>query len=135
MIAALIFVVSAAAFLQFFVSYCRSILESTRTVNLSDRVRQIAGIVNGRIAAADFERVLRLVHLCPGQCDDLTEIRAVTAYYRLLNAFYKLASPAIPKAAAWAEQECSICSYFAVVALERRIVYSHNLVAQQSNEL
>ena len=134
MIASLIFVVSAVAFLQFFVLYCRSILESSRTVNLSDRVRQIAGIVNGGIAAADFERLLRLVRLCPGQCDDLTEIRAVTAYYRLLHAFRRLASPAIPKAAAWAEQECSSCSYFAVVALERRIAYSHNLIARQSNE-
>ena len=41
MIAALIFVISFAALLQFFVLHCRSILAYSRRVELSDRVREV----------------------------------------------------------------------------------------------
>jgi hypothetical protein len=77
MIAALICVVSAAIFLQFFVSYCRSILASSRNIALSDRVREVTGIADQEVGADDFKRLLQLVRLCPERGDDQSEIRAV----------------------------------------------------------
>jgi len=131
MIAALICVISLAAFLQFFVSYCRSILASRRKVELSDRVREVTGIANENVGADDFDRLLQLVRLCPERADDQAEIRAVGTYYGLLYFVGRLTRPVIPSVAAWVEQERRSCSYFAAVALDRRISYSRDLFSQQ----
>jgi hypothetical protein len=131
MIAALICVISLAAFLQFFVSYCRSILASSRKVELSSRVREVTGIANQNVAADDFQRLLQLVRLCPERGDDQTEIRAVGTYYGLLYILGRAAQPLIPSVSSWAEQERQSCSYFAAVALDRRISYSRDLFTQQ----
>ncbi|MGB0036987.1 MAG: hypothetical protein WBP79_16075 [Candidatus Acidiferrales bacterium] len=131
MIAALICVISIAAFLQFFVSYCRSVLASSRKVELSARVREVTGIASQNVGAEDFARLLQLVHLCPERGDDQTEIRAVGTYYSLLHFLDRVSRPMIPGLAAWTEQERQSCSYFAAVALDRRISYSRDLFTQQ----
>jgi hypothetical protein len=131
MIAALICVISLAAFLQFFVSYCRSILASSRKVELSDRVREVTGIASENVGADDFDRLLQLVRLCPERADDQAEIRAVGTYYGLLYFVGRLTRPLVPSVAAWVERERRSCSYFAAVALDRRISYSRDLFSQQ----
>lgn len=131
MMAALICVISLVAFLQFFVSYCRSILASSRKVQLSDRVCEVAGIAGKDIAAEDFQRLLQLVRLCPERGDDRTEIRAVGTYYGFLHVIGRSCGAMIPSVAAWSERERQNCSYFAAVALDRRISYSRDLLTQQ----
>jgi hypothetical protein len=131
MIASVIFVFSIAAFLQFFIWHCRSILASSRRVELSDRVREVTGIQSPSFGAEDFRRLVQLVRLCPERGDDQGEIRAVGTYYSLLNILGHLARPTVPRVAAWAEQERENCSYFAAVALDRRISYSRDLFTQQ----
>src|SRR5215470_4819900 len=131
MIAALICVISVAAFLQFFVSYCRSILASTRNVDLSDRVREATGISDQTVGAEDFARLLQLVRLCPERGEDQNEIRAVWTYYGLMESLNRVARPIFPGVAAWAQQERRSCSHFAAVALDRRISYSRDLFTQQ----
>jgi len=131
MIAALICVLSLATCLQFFVLYCRSILASTRKVELSSRVREVTGIASQNVGADDFQRLLELVRMCPERADDQTEIRAVGTYYGLLYFLGLLTRPVIPSVAAWVEQERRSCSYFAAVALDRRISYSRDLFSQQ----
>ena len=131
MIAALICVISVAAFLQFFVSYCRSILASSRNIVLSDRVREVTGIANQDVHADDFNRLLQLVRLCPERGDDQSEIRAVGTYYGLLAVLHRVSGPVAPGVAAWVQQERKSCSYFAAVALDRRISYSRDLFTQQ----
>lgn len=135
MIAALICVVSLAILLQFFASYCRSILASTGKVELSERVREVAGMGRGTVAAGDFDRFLQLVHLCPEHEADQAELRAVGVYYSLLHVLGRVSSVLIPGVAAWAERECQSCSYFAAVALDRRISYNRGLFAEQANGL
>jgi hypothetical protein len=130
-VAAIICVFSIAAFLQFFVWHCRSILASSRRVELSERVREVAGVDSRNFNAEDFHRLLQLVRLCPERGDDRGEIRAVGTYYGLLNILGRLARPTAPPIAAWAEQERESCSYFAAVALDRRISYSRDLFTQQ----
>ena len=134
MIASLICVISVATFLQFFVSYCRSALATSRKVHLSDHVQEITGIAGANVAGADFPRLVQLVRLCPEQGDDQTEIRAVGAYYVLLNVVGRIARFAIPRLADWTEQERQSCSYFAAVALDRRISYSRGLYSQHLAE-
>jgi hypothetical protein len=131
MAAALICVISVAVFLQFFVSYCRSVLTVSRKVELSDRVREVSGIANRNIGADDFARLVQLVRLCPEQGDDATEIRAVGTYYGLLRMVKYLSTFLIPALGPWTERECESCSHFAAVALDRRISYSRDLFTQQ----
>ncbi|MGA8142789.1 MAG: hypothetical protein WB987_02740 [Candidatus Acidiferrales bacterium] len=131
MAAAFICVISIAVFLQFFVSYCRSILAVSQKVELSERVREVSGIEARTIGAEDFPRLVQLVRLCPERGDDQTEIRAVGTYYGLLRVIKKISAFVIPRIAAWTERERQNCSHFAAVALDRRISYSRDLFTQQ----
>lgn len=134
MIAALIFVISIALLLQFFASYCRSLLASSRKVELSDRVRELTGVADGGFAPDDFHRLLQLLRLCPESGDDRTEIRAVGTYYGMLKMVRRVAQAPMPSVAAWTELERRNCSYFAAVALDRRILSSRDLFTQQLSD-
>jgi hypothetical protein len=131
MIAALIFVISLVALLQFFVLHCRSILAYSRRVELSERIRELTGLSSKDVSAGDFERLLQLVRLCPERGDDGQEIRVVGAYYSLLDILGRVTHSIVPSVNAWTESERRGCSYFAAVALDRRISYSRDLFTQQ----
>jgi len=131
MAAAFICVISIAVFLQFFVSYCRSILAVSGKVELSERVREVSGITNRSVGADDFSRLVQLVRLCPERGDDQADIRAVGTYYGLLRVMKRISAFVIPRVATWAERERQGCSHFAAVALDRRISYSRDLFTQQ----
>ncbi len=131
MIAALILAVSVAALLQFFVSYCRSVIAAYSKQELSEHGREVTGIQNRHARGEDFHRLVQLVGLCPGTRDDRNDIRAVRAYYSLLRLVGSVFRNWAPPAAFWAERERQSCAYFAAVALDRRILYSRGLMAQQ----
>ena len=134
MMAALICIVSLAVFAQFFVWYCRSILAPSRQVALSERVREVTGIANQEVAPDDFNRLLQLVRLCPERGDDRSEIRAGGTYYWFLDMLKRISVVAGPRIAQWADHERRDCSYFAAVALDRRISYSRDLFTQQISD-
>jgi hypothetical protein len=131
MIAALIFVISLATLLQFFVLHCRSVVASSRRFELSDRVREVTGLSAQVLAANDFEHLLQLVRLCPERADDRQDIRVVGAYYNLLDILERITHSRMPTVAAWAQTERRGCSYFAAVVLDQRISYSRDLFTQQ----
>lgn len=131
MIAALIFVISVAALLQFFVLHCRSILAYSRGVKLSDHIREVTGMTGQDVSAEDFDRLVQLARLCPEHGNDRKEIRAVGFYYVLLNFVGRATRSLVPSVASWVENERRGCSYFAAVALDRRISYSRDLFSQQ----
>lgn len=135
MIAAFICALSLGILLQFLVSYCRSILAASGKIEISERVREVAGIERRSIVAGDFERFLQLVHLCPECKTDQTELRAVGVYYSLLHVLGRVSSLLVPRVAAWTEKERQHCSHFAAVALDRRISHNRGLFAQQVNGL
>jgi len=136
MIPALILVISVAALLQFFVSYCRSLVASCCGVDLSSEVRELTGIQHRSAHAEEFPRLMLLVGLCPERGDDRFEVRAIRGYYRLLSLLRAVLRRLVPSGANWAESERNACAYFAVVALDRRIAYNRDLMAQQiSNSL
>ncbi|HVB85616.1 MAG TPA: hypothetical protein VNK23_02995 [Candidatus Dormibacteraeota bacterium] len=135
MIAALIFVASVAAFFQFLVSYCHSVVAAFGKIELSPRVREVAGMGNREAAVDDFARFLQLLHLCPEHNADRLEIRAVKIYYALLRAVARASHLFIPSVEAWADRERVGCSHFAAVALDRRMEFSRDLFARQASVL
>ena len=132
MMPAIILIVSLAALLQFFVSYCRSLIAASAKQPLSAEVKDVAGI-SRTASGEDFLRVVQLLQLCPVRSQDRGEIRAVDAYFRLLNFLRSTLGKAVPSLLSWTEVERAQCAYFAAVALERRIAFNRDLLAQQMN--
>jgi len=131
MIAALIFGVSFTALLQFFVSYCRSILSASRGRELSQQTRELTGIAGGGVNGEEFRRLMQLVLLCPEHGDDAQAMTAVRIYYSILGILRDLAGRASKGLSSWLALEQGSCAYFAAVALDRRIAFSRELMAQQ----
>ena len=130
-VAVLICVISIALLLQFFVSYCRSVIASSCKASLSDRVCEVAGIQDQKLRGDEFSRLVQLLHLCPGRGDDRGDLRIVATYYALLAAAKAILRPISSAISRWVESERESCSYFAAVVLDRRISYSRELLAQQ----
>ncbi|HLZ91426.1 MAG TPA: hypothetical protein VKQ28_06900 [Candidatus Acidoferrum sp.] len=128
--ATLIFLLSSAALLQFFVSYCRSLIAACIKQPLSAEVRDVTGIPS-TASAADFARVIQLLDLCPERPEERGRIRAINTYFWLLNVVRATLARAIPSLVAWTDMERGQCTYFAAVTLDRRIAFSRDMLAQQ----
>jgi hypothetical protein len=131
MIAALILAFSSVALLQFFISYCRSVIAASTARPLSEQVWEVTGIKGREIRGEEFERLVQLTSLCPDPGTDHTGITAVRAYFRMVSFVRTALRGAMPSIVAWTEAELSGCAHFAAVALDRRISHSRNLMAQQ----
>ena len=131
MAAALIFVFSMATLLMFFVSYCRSMTASSSRHVLSEEVRDVTGI-HSTASGRDYARVVQILQLCPELPDDRTGLQAVGVYFSLLSFARKMLASLLPSVRSWTDREQASCAYFAAVALDRRIAYSRELLAQQS---
>jgi len=123
MIASLVFIFCLCALGQFAVAYCRTLLLAYNKVELSTRVREVAG-VSESVAASDFDRLLQLVRLAPPLADDSAEIRAVRMYHWLASIAAALVSPFSREASDWFQAELERCSHFAAVTLDRRLAVS-----------
>jgi|HubBroStandDraft_5_1064220.scaffolds.fasta_scaffold873612_1 hypothetical protein len=134
LIAGIIAAASLVALLPLFVSYCGTALSSARSEPLSERVSTLIGSRDGELAAQDFERVLQLVRLCPEHEPDRAGVRAVTIYYRALQAGGRLCGRLSPSFADWTKRECGDCTHFAAVVLGRCISSSHSLFTQQVSD-
>ena len=128
--ATLIFILSALALLQFFISYCRSLIAGCIKQPLSAEVRDVTGIPN-TTAGEDFARVIQLLDLCPERPEERGRIRAINLYFRLLNVISSTVARIVPSLKAWTEMERGHCTYFAAVTLDRRIAFSRDMLAQQ----
>ncbi len=133
MIAFLIFVISFLTLLQFFVSYCRSLIAESREHVLSEQAREICGLTPRAESGNQFRRLVQLLALCPDPGGDGGKMMAMNGYFRLLGVARRLSQRVIPSAASWIESECGGCAYVAAVALDRRIAYNRMLMAQQSS--
>jgi hypothetical protein len=130
MMAALILVASLVALLQFFVSYCRSLIAASMKHPLSPEVQDVTGIT-GVAAGEDYARVVQLLQLCPDRPEDRGGMKAVGAYFGLLGLLRSTVARLVPAWAAWTDSERAQCTYFAAVTLDRRIAFSRDLFAQQ----
>jgi hypothetical protein len=126
----MIFALSVATLLMFFVSYCRSLTASSSRHLLSREVRDVTGIA-AVPSGKDFIRVTQLLQLCPERPEDRTGLQAVGIYFRLLNVVQESLARIIPSLRAWTEHELAGCTSFAVVVLDRRIAFSREILAKQ----
>jgi hypothetical protein len=130
MMPAFIFVCSVTLLLQFFVSYCRSIIAASARQPLSREVQDVTGIQKAA-SGEDYSRVIQLLHLCPENPSDRTRLQAVGAYFGMLNFLRSTVASLKPSWKAWTDLERAHCAYFAAVALDRRIAFSRDMLAQQ----
>jgi hypothetical protein len=131
MITALILVFSSVACLQFFISYCRSVIAASRAFPLSEQVWEVTGIKGRELRGEEFERLVQLSSLCPDSGTDHSAIAAVGAYFRMVRFVDARLRGVIPGIVSWTQAELSGCAHFAAVALDRRISHSRDLMAQQ----
>lgn len=127
----LILAFSCVALLQFFISYCRSVIAASTARPLSEQVREVTGIQDRQIRSDEFNHLLRLTSLCPDSGADRTAITAVRAYFRMVCLVRAALRGVIPGIVSWTESELSGCAHFAAVALDRRISHSRDLMARQ----
>jgi hypothetical protein len=130
MMAGIILVCSVVLFLQFFVFYCRSLIAVSSKQALSPEVKDVTGIQR-TASGEDFQRVMQLLQLCPERREDRNGIQAISTYFRLLNFLRSTVARLVPSMRVWTETERGQCAYFAAVALERRISFSRDMLAQQ----
>jgi hypothetical protein len=131
MMAALIFLVSLATLFMFFVSYCRSMMASAAQHELSEEVRDVTGIKQVA-SAGDYDRVVQLLQLCPEHPNDRTGLGAVDLYFSCLRVGQQIFRSIFPSMGSWTAHEQANCAYFAAVALDRRIAFNREMLAQQS---
>ncbi len=131
MIAILIFGISVLTLLQFFVSYCHSLIAESRGCELSEQGREISGITSHSVRGDQFGRLLQLIALCPEPGGDNRQVRAVALYFGLLGLVRMLFGWIEPAVARWIESERGGCAYVAAVMLDRRIANNRVLMAQQ----
>jgi hypothetical protein len=130
MMAAIILVCSVIFLLQFFVSYCRSLITTSAKEPLSEEVQDVTGISRNP-SGDDFSRVVQLLRLCPERPEERGEIKAIGAYFRALGILRASVARIIPSVENWMDVERGQCTHFAAVVLGRRIAFSRNMLAQQ----
>jgi hypothetical protein len=117
-----ILVFGAAALMQFSVAYCRTLLMTYEKVELSTKAREVIGLNGVAIEPNAFHRLMVIVRLAPDPGDDGMEIRTVGLYYQIARLAGWLASPLSNRVSTWFEKELERYSYFAAVALDRRLM-------------
>lgn len=135
MITGLILTFSTVACLQFFVSYCRSVIAASGAHSLSEQVWEVTGIKDREIRGEEFERLVQLTSLCPDTGTDHRGIVAVSAYFGMVRFVNKKLRGVIPSITSWTDAELSGCAHFAAVVLDRRISHSRDMMAQQYSSL
>jgi hypothetical protein len=130
MMAAVILACSIIFLLQFFISYCRSLIASSVREPLSQEVQDVTGMARPA-TEEEFARVVQLSQLCPERPEERGEISLIRAYFRMLGVIRSTAARIVPSLERWTSSERGQCTHFVAVVLGRRIAFSRNLFAQQ----
>jgi len=130
MMAAFILACSIVFLLQFFISYCRSLIAASAREQLSQEVQEVTGLKQPA-TEEEFARVVQLLQLCPERPEERGEINLIRTYFRMLGVVRVTIARIVPSLERWASAERSQCTHFVAVVLGRRIAFSRNLFAQQ----
>ncbi|MFY9689930.1 MAG: hypothetical protein WAJ86_08345 [Candidatus Acidiferrales bacterium] len=130
MVLALIYIACLLVVLEFFVYRCRSILASSRMIELPAGIREAAGVDRTDVAPGDFEKFVELANLCPEESAGDPSVCAVCTYYNIVHMLGRASREVAPRLQSWAEREQRNCSHFAAVTLDRRISGTRRLLAQ-----
>ncbi len=117
MIAAILFMVSAVALVQFALYYWRAVISGVATQPISDRIRTAAGIRAHQIGAQDFHSILSLHDLSPDLRGPNGSFLGVRTYYSAVEKLGRL----IPTMASWANAEMLTCSRYVAVLVDQHL--------------
>ena len=126
MIAAILFMVSAVALVQFALYYWRAVISGIATQPISDRIRTAAGITAPRIGAKDFHSILSLHDLSPDLRGPNGSFFGVRVYYSAVEKLGRL----IPAMADWANAEMLTCSRYVAVLVDQHLERNMACAAQ-----
>jgi hypothetical protein len=115
MVAAIIFVVSMAAFAQFWLYYWRASISGVAANEISDRIRVAAGITHAGVGPQDFRNILILKDVSPDLRGAKGSFAAIHIYYSVMERLGSIA----PMMASWANAEMTICARYAAVVMDR----------------
>jgi hypothetical protein len=121
MFSAMLFAISIVALTQFALYYWRAVLTGVAAQPVSDRVLEAANVANGRLNAADFDKLAGLHQLTPDLSPNRGGLGFVRLYYQVIGAVGSLAATHLPALAAWSEQEQTLCARYAAVQIDRRM--------------
>jgi hypothetical protein len=117
MVAAIIFVVSVAAFAQFGLYYWRATISGVAAQAISDRIRVAAGITHEGIGPRDFRNILILKDLSP-------DLRGATGGFATIRTYYSIVEKLgsiVPAMASWANAEMTTCARYAAVVMDQHM--------------
>jgi hypothetical protein len=134
MIAVLILAISFLTLMQFFVSYCHSLIAESLGHELSEYAREISGVTARTAHGDQFKRLLQLLALCPDPGGDTNQVRAVSTYFKLLSLARAVCSWAVPGVTQWMQSERGGCAYVLAVVLDKRIAYNRMLMSEQVSQ-
>jgi len=118
MIAALIFVISLAAFGQFALFSWRAAFLSVAAKPVTEEIRAALGSQDSETES--FKSAAEWLKLSPNLCGHDRKIWPVRAYFVALRGISAIANFVAPSMAGWTQREIGACSrYIAVVAGER----------------
>lgn len=117
MMAAILFTVSLAALLQFWVHYWRAMIAGVASQPVSERIRTAAGISSASISGQNFNNLLIIKDLTPELRGPGRNFVAIRAYYRLVEKLGSL----VPAMADWSKAEMATCSRYVAVLMDQHL--------------
>ena len=130
MIAALIFVISLAAFGQFGFFYLRAVLNSVASQELSTQVQEAAGFAGRALQAEDFGNLLNLNSICPKFAAETGGLKTVRTYFSVVDALSRLSGKHLSEFSQWAQKELITCARYAAVVLDQRMTINQAAAAE-----
>ena len=126
MIAALIFVISVAALLQFGLYAWRAAFLSVAAREVSAETRLAMGAAAAAVDNGDLEGATRWLDVSPNLAGEDRRLWTVKLYYAALRAVAGLATPA----SEWSQREMVACARYAAVVVEERMQRNRLVVAE-----
>jgi len=117
MMAAILFLVSTAAFVQFGLHYWRATISSVASHAISDRIRIAACISSPSVGAQDFRNILIIKDLSPDLRGSVGSFTFIRTYYSLVSTLGKTA----PAMAEWCKAEMTTCSRYVAVLMDQHL--------------
>ena len=129
MIAALIFVISVAALLQFGLYAWRAAFLSVAAREVSAETRLAMGAAAAAVDNGDLEGATRWLDVSPNLAGEDRRLWTVKLYYVALRAVAGLSRLATP-ASEWSHREMVACARYAAVVVEERMQRNRLVVAE-----
>ena len=133
LVAALIFVISMAAMIQFAVFTWRARLLRTASEELSCESGSTVESTFKLLQSQDFRDIYACEELCPQLAtQDASCLRSVQLYYRFLRFLAALCDANLTKGSSldWIQREIALCARYATVVLSNRLERNRALLAE-----